>query len=701
MNFKHRAALQPRQPLARSHLKVEITDLLAEYELRHVFRNTGDAPIEAVYSFPVPLDAAFLGMEATLGGEVLSSQVQLKSKATRRYDDAIANGDSAVLLEAVEPGMLCVSLGNLLAKEKGEIVLRFAATLSVADRIARFSLPLVHRPRYGRSALDALVEPHHDFSVEHPLDVDISVRGLLAKTAMQCAAHGVRFSQMHDAMVLRIDNAMLDRDFVLGFELPEDCSAQARLIADGEEAIGLVSFTLPQRTDEGMPLDLCLVLDGSGSMQGDAIAQSRLALDAVAATLGDADRVQVLRFGSRVVPLFRRPLLATARVREALHTLTGTVNADLGGTEIGAALDAAMDGLQRGETTRSRAIILVTDGAVTPKEIQAAQARAVKLGIRIFVVAVGSSAGVDVLAPLAAATRAVLERAVPAEPVDAGVMRQFRRAREPAPPELQIDWGSKPALALPPGVAYSGDAVIALAFLSDGTPREITVRDARSDTLLRIPAAELERRPAWRAWAGQQAYRAATGKQRATLALRYELITEETSAVLVKVRAESEKADGMPRVVPVAHMVPEGMVVANSAIRAHASVGDQVDYLDIPCFLRRQADDDISESAVSRKSRIPPPPPLSKARIAEIRLALRLALDDLLLGETNEPYDFEALLQRIDVSLRADTRRYLDDLGKGDDAASACDLLHDLASASIGPLLTDEQEARLAVAAFT
>ena len=84
-----------------------------------------------------------------------------------------------------------------------------------------------------------------------------------------------------------------------------------------------------------------------------------------------------------------------------------------------------------------------------PHEIEDAQARAVDAGIRIFIVAVGSSAGVDVLGPLAASTRAVLELAVPAEPIDEAVMRQLRRARETGPLQVRIDWGSRAARPLP------------------------------------------------------------------------------------------------------------------------------------------------------------------------------------------------------------------------------------------------------------
>ena len=203
MNRSNRS--RPATPLARSALQVTITDLVAEYELRHVFRNDTADAIEAVYSFPVPLDSAFMGMEAALASEQLVAQVLPRQQASRNYDDAIAEGDSAVLLERLEPGMLCVNLGNLKSGEDGEIVLRFAAPLHTADGAARFSLPLVHRPRYGRSTLDELDEPRHDFAAEHPLEASIRIQGLLARSPVNFATHGARFSTEADAQCLRLD----------------------------------------------------------------------------------------------------------------------------------------------------------------------------------------------------------------------------------------------------------------------------------------------------------------------------------------------------------------------------------------------------------------------------------------------------------------------------------------------------------------
>lgn len=693
-------ALRGGTPLAHSRLRVVLQDLLAEYELRHVFRNERDAPIEAVYSFPVPLDAAFLGMEATLAGETRVAQILPAARAARTYDDALAEGDSAVLLEQLEPGMLCVNLGNLKQGEAGEIVLRFASAVAVADRTARFSLPLVHRPRYGRYKLNQWQVPMADFAVEHPLEAEIVIRGLLAARPVQCTSQGAVFRSDAQETVLRLDRAMLDRDLVLNFDLGDGSLSSSRWVEDGEQGIGILTLmptaTGGLRPAPTKPIDLCLLLDCSGSMNGDAIRQSRNALRYVAEALCEEDRIQVLRFGSSTIPMFRRPLKASRRVRETLGQLLPAIQSDLGGTDMDDAIHRALDQLEALEgASEQKVIILVTDGAVQASEIEDARERAAGSGTRIFVVAVGSSAGADVLAPLAAMTGGVLERAVPAEPVEDCVMRQFRRARALRPLEIAIDWQGQHR-QLPVGNVYQGDAVVAVAFLGGLQERQVHVRIPGTGDDIRFALNGRESSPAWRAWAGQQAYPHAVPGEREALALRYGLVAKETSAVLVKVRAEADKSEGLPVIVPVAHMVPEGMVAARSGAAkagrvmvacrmppAHLLLTD--DYLDTPVFSRRSR---VLDPVVPEADR------LSPERKQRVRHALRKALDELLFASAESGFSKEDLMGLIDPALHEDVHRYLDDesidLLTG---ADACKLLEDLHADGIGPELTDEQEA--------
>lgn len=556
------SALPLATPLAHTDVEVTLTDLVAEYVLRHHFRNAGTAPIEAVFSIPVPLDAAFLGMQATMAGETLVAQIQPQQLASRTYGDAIAQGHSGVLLRNPEPGVLCISLGNLLPNEEGVVELRFAAAVRVADRSARFSLPLVHRPRYGTWNLEELEAPTHDFGIEHPLAAKVRISGLLASAPVTSSIHAARTSVQDGVLVLELSEAQMDRDLVLAFDLPAELRPSARLIADGARSLGLVTFVLPHASDATLPMDLCLVLDCSGSMNGDAIQQSRAATLAVASELRPEDRVQVLRFGSSMQPFFRRPMLATARVCQTLRELIPTISANLRGTEMGSALGQAIAQLGPIEAGRTRVVILVTDGAVQPHDVEDATSTATTAGVRLFVVAVGSSAGTEVLGPLADVTGGTLERAVPSEPIDAGVMRQFRRARQAGPVPLRALWPDGSAEPLPAGNAYAGDAVELAASLSGQTRGAVTVSTDVGGFSLRVGLGEREEQKAIRALCGMKRHASAPASSRESLALEYGLLTAETSAVLVNKRAEGVLGSSLPVIVQVPQMLPEGMIAA-------------------------------------------------------------------------------------------------------------------------------------------
>lgn len=695
-------------PLAHSHLQVMIEDLLAQYELRHEFRNEGSKAIEAIYTFPVPLDAAFLGMEAVIGDQRRVAQVMPAKQASRQYDDAIAEGDSAVLLEQVEPGMLCVNLGNLKPGERGEIILRFVSALGVSDRRARFSLPLVHRPRYGRSELEEWIEPQSDFAMEHPLTAQIRIRGLLAGCPVQSVSQGACFKVEDGETQLDVSSSMLDRDFVLAFDLPSGGMSSARWIADRDDSLGLVTFVPKVQDAPDRPLDLCVVLDCSGSMSGDAIKQSRQALLAVAAALDERDRIQVIRFGSKSERLFRRPLRASVRVRDSLVAMGPVVQANLGGTEIGGALSLATEGLKGGWSGDSApVIILVTDGAVQPRHVLAAQQRAVALGIRVFVVAVGSSAGVDALAPLADATRGTLERAVPAEPVDEVVMRHFRRARKGNPLALEVDWGQGDE-GLPLPVAYPGDVVTAICPIVGQQSRSVKIRLPGPDAEQFLELEELKQDPEWRAWAGKQRYDHADATVKEDLALRYGLITRETSATLVLERADGKKADGLPMVVSIKQMVPEGTVASTvSHARSYARPAPSVPACSMPpprpmamgmaSLLIDEDDYAPRRRAYERTAEERAGLDMDDDQRNHIEALIFVVLLDILRKEDARVWSMSCFMQCIPEADRLLVKRYLGWRECSLESRRVALLLMDaLLESGVSPRLDDEQEAALA-----
>ena len=125
------------EPIGRARVALESVDvhaslrgLFSEVAVTQVYRNLEDTNIEAVYTFPLPLDAVLLDLSLELNGKTMRGVVQPKAAAEERYEDAISDGDSAVLLQQVEPGVFTLNVGNILPGERA---------------VVRFQYGLLHR----------------------------------------------------------------------------------------------------------------------------------------------------------------------------------------------------------------------------------------------------------------------------------------------------------------------------------------------------------------------------------------------------------------------------------------------------------------------------------------------------------------------------------------------------------------------------
>ena len=86
-------------PLTGVSIEAEITGFCARVAVAHRYVNREAAPIEAVYVFPLDEGAAVCGFEAVVDGTLVVGEVQEREKAFETYDDAIADGHGAFLLD--------------------------------------------------------------------------------------------------------------------------------------------------------------------------------------------------------------------------------------------------------------------------------------------------------------------------------------------------------------------------------------------------------------------------------------------------------------------------------------------------------------------------------------------------------------------------------------------------------------------------
>jgi len=596
-------------------------------DIRQGYRNGGTRPLEVVCTLPLPAGAVLLEFAATLGDRRIACEILPRAQAVERYENALAEGDAPVLLESLDDGLYTANIGNLKPGESIELELRFAQLLAFEAGRLRLAIPTTIAPRYG-NPLAAGLQPQQvplvDPSASHPLALTLTVHGDLANAIVSCPSHTMHPTR--EPQALRLDlapGARLDRDLVLLLEPPQARASMLTLapaIAADPGQVALATFALPAGAVVDNPIALVMLVDCSGSMNGPGIESARRALTGLLPAIDERDTIGLLRFGSST-ELTLAPRPADLEGRRALRLAIGAMRADLGGTEIATALDAALalapriGAIEPGQTPPQRGVdlLLVTDGQTWQVDAAIEAARGGRH--RIFVIGVGHAAAESVLRRLAETTGGACEFTTPGEALTGAAARMLRRMRQPRWHDLRIDWGvpDAPRWSLPlPLSAFGQDTVIALAgFGPQAQPPDARVRllgrqdggdehpiavielacRADGDTLARMAAARRidamarERRQRLTGLDDEPNDPvAALERSQQALALGHRLIGEFTHAVLVHARAEGDRATDPAQLHRVASMLAAGWH-GTPAAQAHRPDPGYTDY-DAPAVWR-------------------------------------------------------------------------------------------------------------------
>jgi Ca-activated chloride channel family protein len=573
------AALEPkggaRVALESVDVQARLRGLLSETQVTQTYRNLEQDNIEAVYTFPLPLDAVLLALELTLNGCTLQGRVQAKAQAEARYEDAIDEGDSAVLLQAAGPGLYNLEVGNLMPGERAVVRFRYAQLHRWQGESLRFHLPTTIAPRYGdpvAAGLGPHQVPGHVLTADHGFTLSVTLEGVHAEADFECPSHSVAVGSVDAGREIRLSGgaALMDRDFVLVLRVsgtvPEGLWAR-----DEEGVVALASFhpsfpaDMPKATRR-----ITLVVDCSGSMGGDSIAQARAALDEILALLEPEDRFNLIAFGSTHRELFPEPVMGDAEhIREAAR-FVAQLDASMGGTQIGAALDAAYRG-GPGD------VLLITDGAVW-NDTEVAD-RAERSGKRVFTVGVGSSVAEAFVRELAERTGGACELVSPREDMAERIVRHFRRMDQPRAASVDVKWPAAARRQVPDSIdaVYGGDTLHLLVWFaeppSDHATLVLTLEDGRElrEQVAFTAAADADQESSGvlPRVAARRRLRDLQRDEATELAVRYQLVSEHTSCLLVHERAGSEKAIKVPALRKVPQVLAAGWGGTASVRRAH------------------------------------------------------------------------------------------------------------------------------------
>ncbi|MDH3349600.1 MAG: VIT and VWA domain-containing protein [Desulfobulbaceae bacterium] len=581
-----------RFPLKSTDVKVNIRGVIADVRVTQRYTNQGGRPINGRYIFPASTRAAVHGMTMTIGERVIRAEIKRKEKAKAIFNEAKKSGKSASLLSQQRPNVFSMEVANIMPGDTIDIELHYSELLVPEEKVYSFVFPTVVGPRYSSGSVDEKqdkwianpylkegVEEQADFTMEVRLATGIPIKDLHSSSHKvdndwQGASEGkvtLAASELHSG----------NRDYILQYRLAGEQISSGLMLYEGEEENyfllmvqppeRLVKATIPAR-------EYLFVVDVSGSMHGFPLDTAKEMLRDLIGNLNSGDMFNVLLFagGSNVM----EPRSVPANNENIIKALRFIDNEQGGGgTELSQALRR---GLALPVTEGfSRTMLVVTDGYIQAEKESFRLIQENLNKSNLFAFGIGSSVNRYLIEGLAKA--GLGEPFIVTGPSDApAVAEKFRRmVSQPVLTNIQVDYSGIKAYDVEPSAIpdlFADRPVVIFGKWQGERQGSITLngtggggKDVKNQFSLVDSESGQENEPLRTLWARQRLMRISdyfSGfddeniEEIATLGLKYNLLTSETSFVAVHevVRNTSGAAADVKQPLP----LPKG--VSNMAV---------------------------------------------------------------------------------------------------------------------------------------
>jgi Ca-activated chloride channel homolog len=411
---------------------VRIRGQMATTELLIRVRNEGRGRAEAQLIMPVPVGAAIRGFGFDGVNKEMTAQLLKREEARRIYESIVRQMRDPALLEFIGHNLVKSSAFPLDPGKTQTLRLVYENLLKVRGNGMDYVLP-------RSESLDYKV----------PWTVSIDIRHDRPVAAVYSPSHGlVTKRQTATSLAVTVNAASMSEPGPFRLHVQTESrkgltgTAYAYPDPKGKGGYFLMIVGLPSRIAKRKMLkrEITLVLDRSGSMRGEKIAQAREAALQVVAGLADGETFNIITYNEDIDAFAKQPVIKSAKQMKAVEEYLKGVRAN-GGTNIHAAL---LEALRPAPAKGVLPIILfLTDGLPTvgntsEKAIREMARTKNAHNRRIFTFGVGLDVNTPLLDKIAMETRATSTFVLPKEDVEVKVGRVFRNLAGPVFADLEF-----------------------------------------------------------------------------------------------------------------------------------------------------------------------------------------------------------------------------------------------------------------------
>jgi Ca-activated chloride channel family protein len=449
---------------------VAIEDQVATTHIDQLFVNENDWMLEGIYLFPLPAGAAVSQLTMWVNGDPIEAKILEADEARQIYDEIVRQLRDPALLEYVGTSAIQANVFPIPPHEERRIEIEYSQILPAEGGLIHYVYP-----------------QSTDLYTNTPLDnqsIRVEVRSDEEIRAIYSPSHNVAIDRDGDfraTVGYEAAGVKADQDFELYYSVtPEDIGLNLLSYREsGEDGFFLMLVAPPVEAnpDEVVAKDVVLVVDTSGSMDGEKMVQAKEAAAFVVDNLNPRDRFNIVSF-STGVRSFSRGLTAASDAGD-YQSFINSLEA-LGGTNISQAL---LEAVAQADNERPTTVIFLTDGLATEGIVDTPQLlssveQQTPGNVRIFAFGVGDDVDTFLLDSLAQGHGGATTYVRPGQQIDEAVSGFYAKVSTPVLADISLDFDNVIVEQLYPQSLpdlFAGTQLVLAGRYRDGGPATITL----------------------------------------------------------------------------------------------------------------------------------------------------------------------------------------------------------------------------------